>query len=58
MKLIPVDKLPQGAVKEGAPMTIADYGGAKVQDYRHDDDLYEYVARYDGKVQVFKLVHE
>lgn len=60
MKLIPVSKLPKGAVKDSEPLRMNDHGGATVQDYRCGDDLYEYVKKDDGTVRIFKVenVHD
>lgn len=58
MQLINVSRLPKGAIKDGEPLRMQDHGGATVQDYRHGDDLYEYVTRSNGQVRVFKVQND
>ena len=55
MKLIKIDKLPAGAVKEG-PTMRHEVSRATSQSYRIGDQLYERIVRDSGEIIVYKLV--
>jgi hypothetical protein len=58
MQLVRVNSLPKGAVKDGPPLRMEDHGGSTVQDYRLENELYEFVKKDNGEIRIFQLIEE